>query len=137
MRIVRLARLIGIMSLLAILALPGSAFAQGTRLPAGGGAAASLTLPLKPSAAFSTAIGTLTVTAGRANISVSGTGLPVGTVVCVTRNAIAFACSLISGTAATTTFAHVPLTAISLAPGTTYAVTVGATHTAIVSGTLL
>jgi hypothetical protein len=135
MRLGRLFQLIAAIALLAILALPGSAFASPTA-PHAPAAAAVQSFPLKPSAAFSTASGTLTVTSTRAAVTVSNTGLRPGTVVCLTENARPITCTLVSAATAATTFAHLPLAAISLAPGTTYAVTVGAIVAPIVSVTL-
>jgi hypothetical protein len=67
---------------------------------------------------------------------VSKTGLRPSTVVCLGKNAKLLACTQVSATSTATTFAHLPLAAISLAPGTTYAVTVGTNLAAtIVSAT--
>ena len=155
-------RFIGAAVLLAALALPGTAAAQGGPpalaggrvggggglpggggVPAGGGggAALALTFTLAPTAAFPGATGTISVSQaqGRVDAVVGGTGLPQGSVTCLLENAAPIACAQVSA-AGVVTFPHMSLAAFSLAPGTVYSVTRGtsslATNT-IASVTLL
>jgi hypothetical protein len=145
-------RFIGAAALLAALALPGTAAAQGGPpafvgglvgggggLPGGGGipggggggggAALALTFTLAPTADFPGATGTISVNAGQARVdaSVDGTGLPLGTVVCLLENAAPIACSQVITVTGGLTFPHMSLAAFSLAPGTVYSVTRGTT----------
>jgi hypothetical protein len=158
-------RFIGAAALLAALALPGTAAAQGGPpafvgglvgggggLPGGGGApggggipgggggipggggvgggaALALTFTLAPTADFPGATGTISVNPGQARVdaSVDGTGLPLGTVVCLLENAAPIACSQVITVTGGLTFPHMSLAAFSLAPGTVYSVTRGTT----------
>ena len=152
-------RFIGAAVLLAALALPGTAAAQGGPpafvgglvgggggglpgggggvpggggLPGGGGgggggAAVALTFTLAPTAVFPGATGTISVNAlqGRVDATLDGTGLPLGTVVCLLENAAPIACSQVTSVTGGLAFPHMPLASFSLAPGTVYSMTRG------------
>jgi len=135
MRVQRLARIVGGAALLAALALPGTAAAQG-RLPAvgggiagGGGAAAlSVSFAFAPTAQFPSATGAITVSPSRVDVSLAGTNLLPGAVVCLLKNAAPIACTQPTPTGGIT-FPHLPLAAFSSAPGTTFSVTRGTAST--------
>ena len=150
MRITRFARFIGAAALLAVVALPGTAAAQGG-LPGGGGgllgggggggggivlgggggggggggAALTLTFTLAPTVDFPSATATISVGSGRVDASLDGTGLPLGNVVCVAANAAPIACAQVTTVTGGVTFPHMPISAFPLVPGTTYSITRG------------
>ena len=154
MRTGRFGRFIGAAVLLAALALPGTAAAQGGvpgggggGLPGGGGgggiggggggAALTLTFSLVPTAAFAGATGTMTVSPGRVDVSLDGTGLPLGTVSCIMADVAPIACTQVSTPTGGIVFPHMSPSAFSLAPGTVYSVTRGTSSlTTIASVTL-
>jgi hypothetical protein len=137
MRITRFARFIGAAALLAVVALPGTAAAQGG-LPGGGGgllggggggggggAALTLTFTLAPTVDFPSATATISVSSSRVDASLDGTGLPLGNVVCVAANAAPIACAQVTTVTGGVTFPHMPISAFPLVPGTTYSITRG------------
>jgi hypothetical protein len=68
----------------------------------------------------------MTVSPGRVDVSLDGTALPLGSVVCILENTAAIACAQVSTPTGGVTFPHLPISAFLLAPGTTYSLTRGA-----------
>jgi hypothetical protein len=158
MRFGRFGRLIGAAALLAALALPGTAAAQGGvpgggglpgagggggGLPGGGGggggggAALTLALPLAATPDFPAAIASISVSTSRVDASLDGTGLPLGSVVCILENVAPVACAQVSTPTGGVAFPHMPLSAFSLAPDTTYAMTRGTSNLVTIASVTL
>jgi hypothetical protein len=103
----------------------------------GGGAALTLTLPLAATPDFPAAIASISVSASRVDASLDGTGLPLGSVVCILENVAPVACAQVSTPTGGVAFPHMPLSAFSLAPGTTYAMTRGTSNLGTIASVTL